>query len=208
MNLILGNADAPRASVRSCASRPTSAFPSLTLSSMWLRNEGLPSLGYRGLAVVGRKPRGSPRPTAVNAGRRPNGQTRQLPRGESIRLCDPMQREDNPPESVGEIPIMLSFHLPQVSLQPLPDGNRQHRPPILLPFTSPNGNFMAVEVDVLHSKLEAFLQSQPGSIKKFFYTLGTRSCAEFSTWSGRNQCSLFGSAAPERPWQRLTCSSG
>jgi len=29
---------------------------------------------------------------------------------------------------VGEIPFMLSSHLPQVSVEPLLDGNRQHRP--------------------------------------------------------------------------------
>jgi hypothetical protein len=53
----------------------------------------------------------------------------------------------DPPESVGEIPFMLSFHLPQLSLEPLLDGNRQHRPPIFPAFTSSNDNFMPVEVE-------------------------------------------------------------
>ena len=46
---------------------------------------------------------------------------------------------------------MLSSHHSQVFLEPLLDGNRQHRPPVFLAFTPSNGNFMPVKVEVLHS---------------------------------------------------------
>jgi hypothetical protein len=69
-------------------------------------------------------------------------------------------------ETVGEIPFMLSSHLLQVFLEPRLDSNRQHRPTVLLAFTPANDNFMPVEIDILHSKLQTFLQPQPGSIKK------------------------------------------
>ena len=49
---------------------------------------------------------------------------------------------------------MLSSHFPQVSLEPLLGGNRQHRPPVFLAFTPSNDNFMPVKVEVLYSKLQ------------------------------------------------------
>ena len=61
---------------------------------------------------------------------------------------------------------MLPSHLPQVSLKPLLDGNRQHRPPVFLAFAPSNDNFMPVKVEVLYSKLQTLLQPQPGPIKK------------------------------------------
>jgi hypothetical protein len=72
----------------------------------------------------------------------------------------------DPPHTVGEIPFMLSSHLPQVSLEPLLDGNRQHRPPVFLAFTPSNDNFMPVKVEVLYSKLQTLLQPQPSPIEK------------------------------------------
>ena len=61
---------------------------------------------------------------------------------------------------------LLASHLPQVSLEPLLDGHRQHRPPILLAFTPANDNLMPVEVEVLDSKLQTLLQPQPGPIQE------------------------------------------
>jgi hypothetical protein len=56
--------------------------------------------------------------------------------------------------------------LPQVSLEPLLDGNGQHRPTVFLAFTPSNDNFMPVEVEILYSKLQTLLQPQPGPIEK------------------------------------------
>ena len=99
----------------------------------------------------------------------PRGRKHKLPgpvRGGVRILPIQRKRQYDPPESVGKISLMLSFHLPQVSLESILDGNRQHRPPILLSLASPNDNFMPVEVDVLHSQLETFLQPQPGPIEQ------------------------------------------
>lgn len=61
---------------------------------------------------------------------------------------------------------MSPSHLPQVSLEPLLDGHRQHRPPVLLAFTPSNDNFMPVEVEVLNSELQTLLQPQPRPIEQ------------------------------------------
>jgi len=70
------------------------------------------------------------------------------------------------PESVGEIPLVLPFDVLQVSLESLLDANRQHRHPILLAFSSSDNNLMLIEVEVLHSQLQTFLQPHPGPIEQ------------------------------------------
>src|SRR2546425_7868492 len=42
----------------------------------------------------------------------------------------------------------------------------QHRPPILLALAAPDHDLIEIEVDVLHAKLEAFLQAKPGAVQQ------------------------------------------
>ena len=98
----------------------------------------------------------------------PRGGKHKLPgpvRGGVGILAIQCKGQDDPPHAVGEIPFMLSSHLPQVSLEPLLDGNRQHRPPVFLAFTPSNDNFMPIKVEVLDSKLQALLQPQACAIE-------------------------------------------
>jgi hypothetical protein len=75
------------------------------------------------------------------------------------------KRQNDPSESVGEIPFMLPFDVLQIGPEPLLDGYRQHRHPILLTFASAHSNLMLVKIEVLHAKLQTLLQPQPGPIE-------------------------------------------
>jgi len=76
------------------------------------------------------------------------------------------KRQNDPSHTGGKIPFVLSSDLPQVSLEPLFDGIRQHRPPVFLAVSPSNDNFMPVKVEVLYSKLQTLLQPQPGTIER------------------------------------------
>jgi len=99
----------------------------------------------------------------------PRGGKHKLPspvRGSVGILAIQCKGQYDPPHTVGEIPLMLPSHLPQVSLEPFLDRHRQHRPPVFLAFAPPNDNFMPVKVEVLDSKLQALLQPQSCPIEK------------------------------------------
>jgi hypothetical protein len=58
-----------------------------------------------------------------------------------------------------EIGAMQSLHFIEMRLQQVAKRLRQHHPPILLAFASPHDNFSAIEIDILHTELETFLQA-------------------------------------------------
>ena len=61
---------------------------------------------------------------------------------------------------------MLLLHVGQVRPQPLVHDGRQHRPTVLLALAAPDHDLIEIEVDVLHAKLEAFLQAKPGAVQQ------------------------------------------
>ena len=76
-----------------------------------------------------------------------------------MRRAIQRKRQDGPPESLREIPFMLPFDILQMRPEPLLDGHRQHRHPILLAFTSAHNNLMLVKIEILHAKLQTLLQT-------------------------------------------------
>ncbi len=87
----------------------------------------------------------------------PCGRKHKLPgpvRGGVGILAIQCKEKHDPPHTVGEIPLVLSFHLPQVSLEPFLDRHWQHRPPVFLAFTPSNHNFVPVKVVHPHRSLD------------------------------------------------------
>ena len=61
---------------------------------------------------------------------------------------------------------MSPLDLLQVWLQPPTDPDREDRPPIFLALSALDEDFVTIEVQVLHPKLQTLEQPQPGPIEQ------------------------------------------
>src|SRR5882762_5711330 len=59
---------------------------------------------------------------------------------------------------------MLSLRFGEMIGQARLDAAGEHGSPILLPFAAPGDDLVPIEIDVLHSQFETFLQPEPCSM--------------------------------------------
>ena len=64
-----------------------------------------------------------------------------------------------------EIARVLSLHRDQVHREPLLHASRQHRHSVLLPFTAPNRDLVAIEVEVLDTECEALFEANARTVQ-------------------------------------------
>ena len=75
-------------------------------------------------------------------------------------------RKHNPPEPVGKIALVPSLNLLQMRPQRFLQSIRQHCAPILLALSPADRDLAALEINVLHADLEAFLQPQSRAVEQ------------------------------------------
>jgi len=83
--------------------------------------------------------------------------------GREVAAHVQLTREGQPIE-IGEIALMLSLRFGEMIGQARLDAAGEHGSPILLPFAAPDDDLVPIEIDVLHSQFETFLQPEPCSM--------------------------------------------
>ena len=69
-------------------------------------------------------------------------------------------------KAFSKVSLVHPLNLGQVRAQRIDHRPRQHRRPVLLPLTPPHRNLPAIEIDVLHPQLQAFLKAKASPIEQ------------------------------------------
>ncbi len=89
------------------------------------------------------------------------------PLGRRIReLAIQRERQDDSPESFGQITLMNTPHVLQVLRQRLPRSRGQHRHPILATLPLPHDDLIAIEVEILDAHVDTLLDPDAGPVEQ------------------------------------------
>jgi hypothetical protein len=85
-----------------------------------------------------------------------------------VRSVFAVEREGqhDPAQPSREIGFVLSLHGLEMASQRLDDGGWQYGWPVLLTFAASNHNLPPLHIDVLHAKLQAFVQPQSAAVQE------------------------------------------